>query len=243
VAIVSALLARKAFGGQDPIGRHVTLTPGPPRRPMVVGVVGDVITSPGTPAKETIYVTRSNTAARLSINLAISVEDDPAMIVPRIRDEILSVEPNVAILDISTLSEALENSIAYPSFLTFLLNVFGAAGLLLSAIGIYGVGSYAAAQRRQEIGVRMAVGADRRSIVKLVVGEGLCLALAGLVIGISSQVALTKYLGSVLYGLSATDALTAFATCLILLLVTISASYLPARRASRVDPSCLLKSE
>jgi len=243
VAIVSALLAQKAFGEQDPVGRHVTLTSGAPRRAMVVGVVGDVITFPETPAKETIYVTRSNTAARLSINLAIRVDDEPATIVPRIRDEIVAVEPNVAILDISTMNEALDNSIAYPSFLTFVLNLFGAAGLLLAAIGIYGVGSYAAAQRRQEIGVRMAVGADRRSIVKLVVGEGLRLALVGLVIGVCSQIALTKYLGSSLYGLSATNASTAFATFLILGLVTTCASYVPARRASRVDPSYLLRAE
>lgn len=243
VAIVSALLAQKAFGRQDPIGRHVILTSGAPRRAMVVGVVGDVIISPETPAKETIYVTRSNTSARLSINLAIRVDDDPETIVPRIRDEIVAVEPNVAFLDISTLNEALDDSLAYPRFLTFVLNVFGAAGLLLAAIGIYGVCSYAVAQRRQEIGVRMAVGADRRSIVKLVVGEGLCLALVGLLIGVCSQIALTKYLRSVLYGLSATDASTAFATFLVLLLVTTSASYVPARRASRVDPSCLLRAE
>jgi len=243
VAIVSALLAQKAFGEQDPVGRHVTLTSGAPGRAMVVGVVGDVITSPETPAKETIYVTRSNTNARLSINLAIRIDDEPATIVPRIRDEIVAVEPNVAILDISTMNEALDNSIAYPSFLTFVLNLFGAAGLLLAAIGIYGVGSYAAAQRRQEIGVRMAVGADRRSIVKLVVGEGLYLALVGLVIGVCSQIALTKYLGSGLYGLSAVNASTAFATVLIVVLVTTSASYVPARRASRVDPSYLLRAE
>jgi putative ABC transport system permease protein len=243
VAIVSALLAQRAFGAQDPIGRHVTLTSGAPRRALVVGVVGDVITSPEMPAKATIYVTRSNTAARLSINLAIRVDAEPTAIVPRIRDEIVAVEPNVAILDISTMNEALDNSVAYPRFLTVVLNLFGAAGLLLAAIGIYGVGSYGAAQRRQEIGVRMAVGADRRSVVRLVVGEGVLLALVGLVIGVSSQVAVTKYLGSVLYGLSAADAATAFATFVILLLVTTSASYIPARRASRVDPSCLLRAE
>jgi putative ABC transport system permease protein len=243
VAIVSALLAQKAFGAQDPIGRHVTLSSGAPRRAVVVGVVGDVITSPETPAKETIYVTRSNTAARLSINLAIRIDGEATMIVPRIRDEIMAVEPNVAILDVSTMNEALDNSIAYPRFLTFVLNLFAAAGLLLAAIGIYGVGSYAAAQRRQEIGVRVAVGADRRSIVKLVVGEGLYLALGGLLIGVASQVALTKYLGSVLYGLSTADASTALATGFILLLVTTSASYVPARRASRIDPSYLLKAE
>jgi predicted permease len=243
VAIVSALLAQKAFGERDPIGRHVTLKSGAPRRAMVVGVVGDIVTSPEMPVKETIYVTRSNTSARLSINLAIRVDDDPATIVPRIRDEIVAVEPNVAILDVSTMNEALDNSIAYPRFLTLVLNVFGAAGLLLAAIGIFGVGSYAAAQRRQEIGVRMAVGADRRSIVTLVVGESLCLALVGLVIGVCSQIALTKYLGSALHGVSATNASTAFATFLILVLVTTSASYVPARRASRVDPSCLLRAE
>lgn len=243
VAIVSALLAQKAFGAQDPIGRHVTVSSGAPRRAIVVGVVGDVITSPEAPAKEAIYVTRSNTAARLSINLAIRTDEEPATIVPRIRDEIVAVEPNVAILDISTLNDALDRSIAYPRFLAFVLNVFGAASLLLAAIGIYGVGSYAAAQRRQEIGVRMAVGADRRSIITLVVGEALCLTLLGLVLGVSSQIALTTYLGSVLYGLSATDRSTAVATLLILLLVTTSASFFPARRASRVDPSCLLKAE
>ncbi|HUE88744.1 MAG TPA: FtsX-like permease family protein [Vicinamibacterales bacterium] len=243
VAIVSRLLAQRLFGAQDPIGRHIVLSSGAPRRAAVVGVVGDVLTSPGTPAKETIYLTRSNTAARLSINLAIRVDGEPATILPGIRDEIAAVEPNVAILDISTMNEALGNSVAYPRFLAFVLNLFGGAGLLLAAIGISGVGSYGAAERRQEIGVRIAVGADRRSIITLVVGEGLRLALLGVVIGVSLQVAVTRSLGSVLYGLSATTASTAFATCLILLLVTASASYVPARRAARIDPSCLLRGE
>jgi hypothetical protein len=96
VAIISRLLAQKAFGAQDPIGRHVTLSSGAPARAVVVGVVADVITSPETPAKETIYLTRSNTAARLSINLAIRTDDEPTMIVPRLRDAIVAVEPNVA---------------------------------------------------------------------------------------------------------------------------------------------------
>jgi putative ABC transport system permease protein len=243
VAIVSALLAQKAFGGQDAIGRHLSLTSGTPRRAVVVGIVGDVMTSPETPVKETVYLTRSNAAARLSINLVIRVDDEPAAIVPRIRDEIMAVEPNVAILDISTMNEAFDNSVAYLRFLTFVLNSFGAAGLSLAAVGIYGVGSYGAAERRQEIGVRMAVGADRRSIITLVVGEGLYLALVGLVIGVSAQFALTKYLDSILYGLSATDASTAFVTFLILLVVTASSNYIPARRASRVDPSGLLRAD
>jgi putative ABC transport system permease protein len=243
VAIVSRRLALKVFGAQDPIGRYVVLSAGAPRRAVVVGVVGDVVTSPEMPAKETIYLTRSNTAARLSINLAIRADSEAAMILPRIRDEIMAVEPNVAILDVSTMIEALDNSVAYPRFLTFVLNLFGGAGLLLAAIGIYGVGTYSAAQRRQEIGVRMALGADRRSIVQLVVGEGLRLALLGVVIGVSLQLAVSRFLGSTLYGLSATDSSTAFATLLSLLVVTASSSYVPARGAARVDPSRLLRLE
>jgi ABC-type antimicrobial peptide transport system permease subunit len=123
------------------------------------------------------------------------------------------------------------------------LNLFGAAGLLLAVIGIYGVGAYGAAQRRQEIGVRSAVGAARRSIITLVVGEALRLALLGVVIGVSLHVVVTKSLGSLLHGLTAPNASTAFTTCLILLLVTASASFVPARRVARVDPSCLLRGE
>jgi putative ABC transport system permease protein len=243
VAIVSALLAQKAFGGQDPIGRSITITSGPPRRAEVVGVVGDVRTSPETPPKETVYETRSNAAARLSINLAIRINEDPAAIIPRIRDEIMRVESNVAILDISTMNEALADAVAYPRFLSVVLNAFAAASLVLAAVGIYGVGSYRAAQRREEIGVRMAVGADRRSIIRLVVGESLLLALVGVAIGLSVQIALTTYLSSFLYGLAVADVSTSLATLLILFLVTTCASYVPARRASRADPACLLRPE
>ena len=104
-----------------------------------------------------------------------------------------------------------------------MLNLFGGAGLLLAAVGVYGVGSFSAAQRRQELGVQMAVGADRRSIIKLVVGQGLRLALLGVVLGVSLQVAVTKSLGSLLYRLTPPNASTGFATFLILLLVTASA--------------------
>jgi len=240
-AIISAGLARRLFGERDAIGRRLIM---PARREgiTVVGVVGDIKTSPGDPPADTVYQTHSNVSARLSINLVIAITGDPTLAIPRIRDEILATEANVAILGISRLQDAFEQTIGYPRFLARLLNLFGAAGLLLAAIGIHGLGSFVVAQRRREVGVRIAIGAGRRSIMALIIGTNLWIAGVGVGLGIAVALALTRYLSSVLYDISPTDPLTLALTALVLLATAAFASYVPARRACTVDPAELVRS-
>jgi putative ABC transport system permease protein len=241
-AIISAGLARRLFGPQDPIGRRiVVLSPLEPH--TIVGVVGDVKTSPGDPPIDTVYLTNSNVSARLTINLVVAAVGDTASIVPRIRDAVLDVEPNVAILDISTLGDAFEETLGHPRFLARLLNLFGVAGLLLAAIGVHGLASFVVAQRRREIGVRIAIGAGRRAIMALVVGDNLWIAALGTAFGIGVALATTKYLSSVLYAISPTDPVTLAAAGMVLLATAIVASYVPAQHACDVDPSELMRSE
>ncbi len=241
-AIVSASLARRLFGTQDPIGRRLIM-PSQQQAITVVGVVGDIKTSPSAPPADTVYLTDSNASARLTINLVIAVEGHPADVASRIRNEILAVEPNVAILDISRLQDALEQTIGYPRFLARLLNLFGATGLLLAAIGVHGLGSFAVAQRRREVGVRMAIGARRRAIMALIVGGNLRIAALGTGLGIVVALAMTRYLSSVLYDISSTDPLTLCVAALVLVATAASASYVPAHRACSVDPCELMRSE
>jgi putative ABC transport system permease protein len=240
VTIVSAALARRLFGEADPIGRRVSVND-VARGATVVGVVGDIRTTPGQAPRDTVYLTGTDVSARLTINFAIRTDGDPATIAPRVRDEIRAVEPNVAILEISTLQDARDAAIGHPRFFSALLNVFGAAGLLLAMVGIYGLGTHAVVQRRHEIGVRMAVGADRSAIVRLILGSSLGLAAAGATCGVAAALLTTKYLSSLLFGVSPTDPLMVVASVVLLLATAAVASYLPARVAARLDPSRLLR--
>jgi predicted permease len=242
IAIMSAGLARRLFGTRDPIGRRI-LVPSRQEPSTIVGIVGDVKTSPGEAPKDTVYLTHSNLSARLTINFVIAVAGDPAMMAPRIRDAILSVQENVAIQNISVLEDAFEETIGYPRFLARLLNLFSVAGLLLAGIGVHGLGVFIVAQRRREMGVRIAIGADRRSIMALVVGGNFWIAALGTALGIGAALATTKYLSSVLFEISPTDPLTLGATSLVLLASAVLASYAPALRACNVNPSELMRSE
>lgn len=243
VVIVSVSLAQKLFGDADPVGRHVALTSGGPPRGMVIGVVDDVVSAPGTARRETIYTTRSNVAARLTINWAIRVDGNPDAAIPRIRETLGTSYPELTIMEIDSLSRALEGSLGYPSFLRFVLNMFAGAALVVAAIGIYGMGSLAATQRRREFGVRLVAGADRRSIVSMIMREVIGVTMVGVVIGVLAQSALATYSESTVYGLAAIDARIGAVTILILVSVSALASYLPAQRAARVDPVMLLRAD
>jgi putative ABC transport system permease protein len=153
-----------------------------------------------------------------------------------IRAEVRTIDPEIPVAKVSTIEQLVDESVAQPKFRTFLLGVFSAVALLLAAIGIYGVVAYSVSQRTREIGIRMALGAQARDVLKLIVRRGMVLTLAGIAAGIVGAFALTRVISNLLFGVGATDPVTFIGVSLFLILVSLLACYLPARRASKLNP-------
>jgi putative ABC transport system permease protein len=162
---------------------------------------------------------------------------------PAVREAVRSIDPEVPAPEISTMDAAFSREVAKPRFQLLLLGSFSAAGVMLAAVGIYGVMSYTVARRTHEIGLRMALGAGKREILHLVLGQGIGLTLTGVGIGLAAALALTRTLSSMLYRVSATDPPTFLAVALFLTVIALVASYTPARRATKVDPMVALRNE
>jgi putative ABC transport system permease protein len=155
----------------------------------------------------------------------------------------MAIDPNQPVADIKTMERWASESVARPRFRTLLLGVFSAVALILSVVGIFGVMSYTVTQRTRELGIRMALGAQRRDVLKLVIGQGMILALVGVATGLAASFGLTRIMSSLLFEVSPTDPLTFGAIAMLLTLVALVACYLPARRATQVDPMIALRSE
>src|SRR5262249_39172561 len=166
---------------------------------------------------------------------------DPASLVARIRAEAAAMDPDVPIADLSTLASYVSTAMSQTRFLMALIGAFAVLALGLASLGLYGVISYSAKQRTREIGVRVAFGASPRDIVRLILGQGLVVALAGIGLGLAGAAALTRVVSAFLVGVSATDPITFAGVPALLLALAIVASFVPARRASRVDPNVALR--
>jgi putative ABC transport system permease protein len=167
----------------------------------------------------------------------------PAVIAQTIRNQVRALDPTLPVASLSTMEEVVRRSIARPRFIALLLSIFAGAALFLAAIGIYGVLSYSVAQRGQELGIRMALGADRRRILRLVMSQGMVLALAGVAAGVAISLALSRLITSLLFGVGPTDPVTYAGVMALLGAVALAACALPAARAARVDPLVVLRSE
>jgi len=168
---------------------------------------------------------------------------DPAGVVPALRRELASIDKDLPLYNLRTMEQVLSDSLSRRRFQMVLVAAFAGVGLLLAAVGIYGVISYSVTQRSHEIGVRMALGARALDILRLVVSQGLWLALAGVAVGLLGAFALTRVMASLLYGVSATDPYVFGGVALLLAAVALAACYFPARRATRVDPMVALRHE
>jgi putative ABC transport system permease protein len=175
--------------------------------------------------------------------LLVRARGDAATLTAAIRRETKSVIPSLPPPKIRRMTDRVDESIAQPRFQAGLLNLFGAVALLLAAGGIYGVLAYSVTQRRREIGIRMALGAQKRNVVSLVIGQGMKLALSGVVIGVVSALALTRVLRNLLYEVTPTDPLTFAVVSLVLVAMALLACWLPAGRAAKVDPMEALRHE
>jgi predicted permease len=240
VAVVNEALGRRLWPGENPVGRDLPLFD---NKLKIVGVVGNTHhDGPGADVVSEIYVPYLQ-APGGDMQLAVRSATDPASLADAVRLDIAAVDPEQPIDHLATLEQTLSQSFAPRRFNTLLLGIFALIALVLASVGIYGVIAYSVTQRTHEIGIRMALGAERRDILRLVVGQGLRLTLIGVAIGIIGALALTRFLASLLYGVQPTDALTFIAVSSVMAGVALLACYIPARRATKVDPMAALRYE
>jgi putative ABC transport system permease protein len=244
VIIVNETLARKYWPDQDPIGKRMRFTGPLDKNPwiQVVGVVRDVRHDLSTPITPDYYLPHSQDSWQ-SMVLVARTKIEPGALAASIREQVWSIDKDQPVFDVRTMQEVRALSVALYSFSSSLLGVFAGVALLLSAIGIYGVMSYAVTQRTHEIGIRMALGARVIDVLKLVVKNGMTLAVIGIVLGLGGAWGITRFLGNLLVGVTPTDALTLTLVSLLLFVVALLASFIPARRATKVDPLVALRYE
>ncbi|HYL68755.1 MAG TPA: ABC transporter permease [Candidatus Limnocylindria bacterium] len=243
VCAISAVMARKFFPNEDPIGKRVVV--GYPRDVPreIVGIVGDVKdVNLAAPEAAQIYAPFAQNPF-WAIAVAIRTQGEPGQLSAALREQVLALDPLLPVEGIKPMTMVLAESVAQPRFRTTLLGLFGAAALLLAAIGIYGVISYNTGQRTREIGIRMALGAQQHNVLKLVLREGLLLTLTGVALGLAGALALTRFLATLLFGVGAGDPITFAGVGGLLVGAALLACYVPARRAMRVDPIVALRHE
>jgi predicted permease len=243
-AMVNTSLAQRLWPDQDPIGHLLRRLDDADRRWFrIIGVVADVKQRGlGTEPRPTIYRTYYQSRARYTFVL-VRTRPDPLSMAPAVQNAIASVDPRLPLGSVQTLNQQLAQSVSAQRFSMTLLGLFAGLALTLAGIGVYGVTAYMAAQRRHEVGVRVAMGARPADIMRLVLAEALHLAAAGVVVGVAGALVLTRVMRNLLYGVSASDPFTFFAVSAVLVAVTLVACYLPARRAARVDPIAALRDE
>jgi putative ABC transport system permease protein len=246
VIVVGEAVARRYWPDESPLGKR--LVPGTPESPedwcQVVGVVKDVRQFElAAEPKPQMYLTYAQAGFFAPRHLVVSTEGDPLALAGLVRKTVWDVDRDQPVSNVNTMEGVLSESIARQRFSTLLFGVFAGVALVLAAVGIYGVMSYSMAQRTREIGIRMALGAQKRDVLKLAVGQGLRLVAIGVAIGLAGALALTRVMSSLLYGVSATDPATLVTISLVLIAVALLASYIPARRAAKVDPLIALRYE
>lgn len=243
VVVINESMARRFFAGKDPTGTMIKLGPEPTDGYRIAGVVSDTrdILLSSKPRLQIYFPLLEDTYG--SMHVMVRGNADPLLLAGLLRRTVWSVDKDLPVDKIRSMTEIISQSVAQPRFRTWLLGAFAFAGLALTLIGIYGVISYSVSQRTQEIGIRMALGARPENVLRLVLRQGIRLALLGAAIGLGGSLLLTRLLASELYEIKPTDPLTLGAAGVVMLAVSLAASYIPARRATRVDPMVALRCE
>jgi putative ABC transport system permease protein len=247
VAVISQSLAQRYWPNEDPLGKRIQFgnMDTDKRLLHVVGVVGDVRNALDTAAGPMVYaysLQRPQWWQVSSLSIVVRSRNQPQALVPAMRVAVGALRPDVP-LRFRTLDEVFSSSLDQRRFILSLFGVFVAVALLIAAIGIYGVMSYAVTQRTQEIGIRMALGAQAADVLRMALGQGMRLAMTGVALGLLLAFALTRLMKSLLFGVEATDPLTFTAIPMLLMIVALLACLIPARRATKVDPMVALRCE
>jgi predicted permease len=242
VAIVNQTFAQRFLEGKNPLGIHLggTTPSGNKVEREIVGVVADAKYDDLRKSVEpTAYVPLEEGAAHFAIRASIQAE----ALIPTVRQVVASFDDNLPLFDVRTQTETIDRALFNERLVARLSSLFGLLALILACVGLYGLLSYEVAHRTREIGIRTALGAQRREIFRLVLTQGLTLTVVGSIIGVTAAIGVTRYLGSLLYGVAATDPVTFVTIVSTLVAVALLASYMPSRRATRVDPMVALRYE
>ena len=251
VVVIDEVLARQHFQDEDPIGKRIGYAASDPPSYEIVGVVRHVepYSLDGQSPVAQFYTNFNQIPLQLlpgsvrRINVLTRTEVEPLSLAPAVRGQVAELNKDQAVFNVRTMEQILEQSVARRRFSMMLLTVFAVIALGLASLGIYGLMSYTVAQRRREIGVRMALGARARDVLHLVLGQGLRLTLIGMVVGVVGALGLTRLMSNLLFGVSATDPVTFSAVAFLLAFVALLACWVPARRAMKVDPMIALRYE
>ncbi|HEY0007020.1 MAG TPA: ABC transporter permease [Pyrinomonadaceae bacterium] len=245
VAIINETAARRFWPNEDPIGKRFKQGRAESKNPWltIVGIVGAVShTALEVGSQPEVYLPFAQNPAT-TISLVARTNSDPRTFTASVRREVSALDKDLPVSNIKFMDEIVSGSVSQPRLYTMLLGIFAGLALILATIGIYGVMAYSVTQRTHEIGIRMALGARPRDVLRLIIRQGMFLALTGIFLGLLVSLALTRVMASLLYGVSATDPVTFTAISLLLALVTLVACFIPARRATRVDPMIALRYE
>ena len=243
VAIVSESCARSQFPGRDALGQHIQVGGRDDKREWltIVGIAGDVRQyGLDQPPNMEVYLAQAQDV-RFGYNLAVRTAGDPRSVEKSVQDAVLSADATQPVYRVKPLEDYMSHTLAARTFTLALLGLFGLVALALAAVGVYGVISYTVSQRTREVGIRMALGADRSMVLAMVLRQGLTLIACGTALGVCASAVLTRFLLSLLYEVRPTDLTSAVATSVGLAAVALLAAYLPARRATRIDPISALR--
>jgi predicted permease len=245
VILINETLRRRFFPGEDPIGKRLNLSSaGKPDWTQIVGVVGDVKYNGMADDVQPAIYQPIQQAPIFGFALILKTDlADPVSLTTAVRNEVGKLDSSLPLTKVSTMEQRIATAMAPPRFRTTLIALFAAVALILACVGIYGVISYSVTQRTHEIGIRIALGAQRRNVLQLVLGQGALLAVIGVILGLGGAFALTRLMSSLLFGVTPTDAAIFTSVPLGLTAIALLASYLPARRATKVDPLIALRYE
>ncbi len=243
VLMINDALAKKYFPNEDPIGKRIATLWFDGEVDEIVGVVGDIREGALDKEPEPAIYWPHPREPYGGMALVIRTSGDAMRLANAVQKEIRALDPQQPVADLRTMEQVIAKSIARPRFNTLLLAIFAGVALVLASVGLYGVMNYSATQRTHEVGIRMALGATRADIMRLVVGNGMLLTFIGIGIGVLASMALARLMQSFLFGVGATDAVTFLSVSILLIIVAFVANYIPARKATRVNPVIALRHE